>query len=213
MMSWKTWLDWIIKLILVVGLVFCLFGIRKQNVIISELQTENVANTQALSDFAELGDLIADYKDVEGNQIDRNELVVQVLKELDGIDDKEEFTALEQRIEAINEAINKLNDKEEVTIGDLEALVNNALVDISKPAEALVVKPMPNTTPIAHKVTLSDREKADLIQKTRDDLYKAFEKVGYGEFVDGEFALREAFYGAEIRAGDEWKYEPVESLD
>jgi len=92
-------------------------------------------------------------------------------------------------------------------------LVNSALVDLSKPDNALVVKPMPNTTPIVHRVTLSENEKADLIQKTRNELYKAFEKAGYGKFVDGEFVLREAFYGAEIRAGDEWKYEPVESLD
>jgi hypothetical protein len=226
-MSWKTWLDWIIKLVLVIGLVFCLFGIRKQNVVINKLQVANIEQSQALADFAELGDLIADYNDklnsiaesVEGNLVDTDALVNQVLQEIqvgdelkDGRTDKE-FALLKQRIAQINEMIKQLNSKESVTVSDLEALVDNALVNISKPVEALVVKPMPNTTTIVHRVTLSDKEKADLMKRTTAELYKAFEKAGYGDFVDGEFVLRKPFYGAEIRAGDEWKYEPVQTLD
>ena len=229
MSGWKKvriCLDWVIKLALIVGLVFCFTLIKNQNQTIEsqsqtivELQINAVAQNEVLtslagstdgynSQFATIAEVL---KENEANKIDKDALIGEVLSNVDA-PSKEDVAKLNellsQQVTHITNQLQELKENDKATISQLETVVSNALISLSKPVPT-VVKPMPNVQPVVTTVAISNAQKASLVKQVKGEIYVDFEKAGYGDFEDGEFLLKEPFFGAILDPDKEWKFEPI----
>lgn len=218
----KNWLQWAGMAILLGMVLFCLFALNRQAVIIkgqSATISQLIENDKNGSEQT-IG-LSYIVVDSENKIVDIVDILRAESERISRLESKEtispfelsnEVTSLSDRVNAVLSQIAKL-DKDKVTENDfnkwvqkLELLVNNSLVELSKPENVPPVRPMPNTSPVIQSVALSNSEKEAVVRMAKGEIFKQFEESGYGKFVGDKFVLRKGFFGAEILAGDEWQY-------
>jgi len=224
-MKGKEWLELITGVVLVAVVAYCLSITLKQKEMIQALNEGDKIQIQQLiyqndelaSSNLELLEALTGLQDANGKLEER----VDNLEKMDPIKVEPEeptpadLTNVENRINLILTQIEEL-EKEKVTEQDFEkwaeklkTVVNNSLIELSKPSNVEPVKPMPNVTNVVEKVALSNAEKTAIARQAKMEVFKQFEQAGYGKFVDGKFVLDRPFKGAVIAPGTEDEYLPI----
>lgn len=217
----------VVSLILIVGLssYFMFITIRKLNTL-NKLK-ENSVQVQHERDCREnyLNNKLKEISNsLEKQSVDND----NISNRLDRLEEKSlikpvNISIIENKIQSILSQVEQL-EKDKVTEADfnkwakekwakeLQRVVDNSLIEISKPPTIETVKPMPNVTTIIQNVKISNEEKSEILKLTKFEVFKKLEQAGYGTFVDGEFVFKKPFFGAVIESGMEKDYEPVDNM-
>jgi hypothetical protein len=217
-MNWKKWLKLFAQVAVVVGLLYCICNVSRQKNMINDLKERDVAQTELIKDQSKaivgLVEKLGEVSEAFGNQKIVNDHLLAEINTLKGVEPTD-LTSVEDRVDSILSQIEQL-DKDKITeadfdkwVQDVEKLVNNSLVELSKPPTVPPVKPMPNITPQPPKVALSNQERAEIVKRVKKEIFKQFEQAGYGKFEGDRFVLKEGFFGARIYPGDLEKHHPV----
>jgi hypothetical protein len=220
-MNWKNILKWLGWVVLVVAVVFSLFVNYEQGKIIED-QNEKITNLYVLTEEAKdraeaTADAVVKLAELGVSQQAKIAQIVDRLNGLEGVEPTEavDLTPVQDRIDNILAQIEQL-EKDKLTTQDfdkyveeLEKLVNNSLVELSKPPTVPPVKPMPGIQPVVQKVALSNAEKAAITKMIKKEVFKQFEQAGYGKFEGEKFILKKGFFGARLYPKELENHKPV----
>jgi len=227
-MDKKKWLKLLAQIALVVSLLYCLCNINRQKKIIDDLKLEVATQIEAVDKqigaveglvgvMEGMSILCAEQSTVDEFLMSEVTRLAKEVNKLNGIEPVApvDITGVENRVDSILSQIEQL-EKDKLTqadfdkwVQDLEKLVNNSLVELSKPPTVPPVNPMPNVEAKPPKVALSNQEKAEIVKMIKKEIFKQFADAGYGKFEGDKFIMKEGFFGARIDPDDLHRYEPV----